>query len=58
MGSPMNRMKLANTKSWSSLLGIVAFAAFAAGCATVEGIGEDVEDLGDEIQDEADDARR
>jgi predicted small secreted protein len=58
MGRHMNRMKLANTKWWSSLLGIVAFAAFAAGCETVEGIGEDVEELGDEIQDEANDARR
>jgi predicted small secreted protein len=51
-------MKLANSKSWLSLLGIVAFSAFAVGCETVEGIGEDVENLGDEIQDEADDARR
>jgi predicted small secreted protein len=51
-------MKLASSKSWWSLLGIVAFAAFAVGCETVEGIGEDVEELGDEIQDEADDARR
>jgi predicted small secreted protein len=51
-------MKLASSKSWWSLLGVVAFAAFAAGCETVEGFGEDVEELGDEIQDEADDARR
>ena len=58
MGRPMNRMKLANTKSWWPLLGVVAVAAFAAGCETVEGVGEDVEELGDEIQDEANDARR
>lgn len=51
-------MKLANSKSLLSLLGVIACAAFAVGCETVEGIGEDVEDLGDEIQDEADDARR
>ena len=40
-----------------SLLGVVLFSAFAVGCDTVEGIGEDVEDLGDEIEDAADDAR-
>ena len=50
-------MKLAKSKWWS-LLSVIAFAAFAAGCETVEGIGEDVEDLGDEIEDAADDARR
>jgi predicted small secreted protein len=58
MGTPMNRMKLANSTSWWSLLGIVTLAACAAGCETVEGVGEDVEELGDEIQDEANDARR
>jgi predicted small secreted protein len=50
-------MKLTNSKSWLSLLGVVAFAAFAAGCETAEGIGEDIENLGDEIEDEANDRR-
>jgi predicted small secreted protein len=51
-------MKLANPKAYLSLLGLVLFSAFAAGCETVEGIGEDVEELGDEIEDAADDAKR
>ncbi len=51
-------MRLANPKSYLALLGAVLFSTFAAGCETVEGIGEDVEDLGDEIEDAADDARR
>ena len=45
-------------KSWLSLLGVVLFSAFAVGCETVEGVGEDIEELGDEIEDEANDARR
>jgi predicted small secreted protein len=51
-------MKLASSKSYLSLLSIVMFSAFAAGCETVEGVGEDIEELGDEIEDEANDARR
>lgn len=51
-------MKLVTPKSFLSLLGVVLFSAFAVGCETVEGIGEDVEELGDEIEDEANDARR
>jgi predicted small secreted protein len=51
-------MSLANQKSYLALLGVVMFSAFAAGCETVEGVGEDVEELGDEIEDAADDARR
>ena len=51
-------MKFANPKSYLSLLGVLLFAGFSVGCATVEGIGEDIEDLGDEIADEARDARR
>ena len=51
-------MKLADPKSLLTLLGIVAFSGFAAGCETAEGIGEDVEELGEEIEDEANDARR
>ncbi len=51
-------MKVANSKSWLSLFGLVLFSAFAAGCDTVEGVGEDIEDLGDEIEDAADDAKR
>jgi predicted small secreted protein len=41
-----------------ALLGVVAFSAFAVGCETVEGIGEDIEEAGEEIEDAADDARR
>ncbi len=51
-------MKFATPKAFLSLLGIVLFSAFAVGCETVEGAGEDVEELGDEIEDAADDARR
>ena len=51
-------MKLASSKSLLALLGVVAFSAFAAGCETVEGVGEDIENLGDEIEDEARDSRR
>ena len=52
-------MKLVDPKSFLSLLGVVLFSTFcAAGCNTVEGIGEDIEDIGDEIEDEANDARR
>jgi predicted small secreted protein len=51
-------MKLAYPKWFLSLLAVVSFSAFAAGCATVEGVGEDIQDLGEEIEDEADDARR
>jgi predicted small secreted protein len=50
-------MKVANSK-WFSLLAVVSFSSFAGGCATVEGVGEDIQDLGEEIEDEADDARR
>jgi predicted small secreted protein len=51
-------MKLVNPNSFLPLLGVVLFSAFAIGCETVEGVGEDVEELGDEIEDAADDARR
>jgi predicted small secreted protein len=51
-------MKLANQKSFLALFGAVLLSGFAAGCETVEGLGEDVEDAGDEIEDAADDARR
>ena len=51
-------MKLASSRSLFALLGVIAFSAFAAGCETVEGIGEDVEELGDEIEDQARDSRR
>jgi predicted small secreted protein len=51
-------MKFANPKAFLSLLGVVTFSAFAVGCETVEGVGEDVEELGEEIEDAADDARR
>ena len=51
-------MKIANTKSFLSLLGVIMFSGLAVGCATVEGAGEDIEDLGDEIEDEAEDAQR
>ena len=51
-------MKLANPKSLLALLGVIALSGFAAGCETAEGIGEDIEEVGDEIEDEANDARR
>ena len=51
-------MKLINSGSYVALLGVAAFSIFSGGCATVEGVGEDIEDLGDEIEDAADDARR
>jgi predicted small secreted protein len=50
--------RLANTNSYLALLGAILFSAFAVGCETVEGVGEDIEDLGDEIEDAADDAGR
>jgi predicted small secreted protein len=45
-------------KPFLALLGVMWLSAFSAGCATVEGVGEDIQDLGDEIEDEAEDARR
>ena len=51
-------MKLIHSGSYVALLGVAAFSVLSAGCATVEGVGEDIEELGDEIQDEANDARR
>jgi predicted small secreted protein len=51
-------MKLAEPKSFLALLAIVLFSGFAAGCETVEGVGEDIEELGDEIEDQAKDAQR
>ena len=51
-------MKLVTPKSYLALLSVVAFSAFAAGCETVEGIGEDIEEAGEEVEDAADDARR
>ena len=46
-------MKLVNPKSYLALFGVVLFSTFAVGCETVEGVGEDIEELGDEIEDEA-----
>jgi predicted small secreted protein len=37
------------------LLGALGLS-FLAGCNTIEGIGQDVEELGEEIEEEADDA--
>lgn len=51
------RMKLNLSKSYLSLLGATLFSAFAVGCETVEGVGEDIEEAGEEIEDAADDAR-
>ena len=45
-------------KSFLALLGVVAFSSLTVGCETVEGVGEDIEELGDEIEDEARDAQR
>lgn len=51
-------MQILDRKSFLALAGVAVFSTFAVGCETVEGIGEDVEELGDEIEDEANDARR
>ena len=51
-------MKLINSGSYLASLGAAAFSVFSAGCATIEGVGEDVEDLGDAIEDKAEDAQR
>jgi predicted small secreted protein len=51
-------MRLVNPKSWLGLLGVALFATLSVGCETVEGVGEDIEELGDEIEDEANDAQR
>jgi predicted small secreted protein len=51
-------MKLVDPKSCLAVLGVVLFATFSSGCETVEGVGEDIEELGDEIEDEANDAQR
>jgi hypothetical protein len=51
-------MKLVDSRSYLALLGVAAFSAFGAGCAAIEEVGEGVEDLGEEIQDESRDARR
>jgi predicted small secreted protein len=39
--------------AWLGALGL----SFLAACNTIEGIGQDVEALGEEIEEEADDAR-
>jgi predicted small secreted protein len=51
-------MKLVNPRSCLAVLGVVLFSTFSSGCETVEGVGEDIEELGDEIEDEANDAQR
>jgi predicted small secreted protein len=51
----MKRIKL---RSYVALLGAAAFSVLSVGCATVGGVGEDVENLGEEIQDESQDARQ
>ena len=51
-------MKLINSGSYVALLGVAAFSVLGVGCAAVEEVGEGIEDVGDEIQDEARDARR
>jgi predicted small secreted protein len=51
-------MKLIDSKAFLTLLGVGLFSVYAAGCETVEGIGEDIEEAGEEIEDAADDARR
>ena len=51
-------MKLIDSGSYLALLGVAAFSVLGVGCAAVEEVGEGIEDLGDEIQDEAKDARR
>jgi hypothetical protein len=51
-------MKLINSGSYLALLGVAAFSVLGVGCAAVEEVGEGIEELGDEIEDEANDARR
>jgi predicted small secreted protein len=51
-------VKIINSGSYVALLGVAAFSILGAGCETVEGVGEDIEELGEEIEDQADDARR
>jgi predicted small secreted protein len=51
-------MSFVERKSFLATLGAVLLSGFSGGCATVEGVGEDVQDLGEEIEDEAEDARR
>ena len=50
------------TANQSKLLALISAlllsSAFLSGCNTVEGVGQDIENLGDEIEDEANDARR
>ena len=52
------RMKFISAKSYLALLGVAAFSVLSVSCATVEGVGEDIEDAGDAIEDEAEEARR
>lgn len=46
-----DRFKIA----FPSLLAAILLAGFLGACNTVEGVGEDIEDLGDAIEDAADD---
>lgn len=46
-------MNFIESRSYLALLGIAAFSVLGAGCNTVEGVGEDIEDLGDNIEDAA-----
>jgi predicted small secreted protein len=51
-------MSLVSRKSFLALVGAAVLSPFVVGCETVEGVGEDIEELGDEIEDEANDAQR
>ena len=51
-------MKIINSGSYLALLGVAAFSVFSVGCDAVEEVGEGIEELGDEIEDEANDAQR
>ena len=58
VGFNIGRLYEAHQSGRTSRCSVSRRFVFGAGCATVEGVGEDIEDLGDEIQDEANDARR
>jgi predicted small secreted protein len=43
---------------WLSVVAVLLTSGTLSGCNTIEGAGEDIEDLGDAIEDEAEDQRR
>ena len=49
-------MKIQINKSIILVIAALFFGVFATGCNTMEGFGEDVEQVGDNIEDTAEDA--